>query len=322
MHADTDIVVGDGHRLGRVQSHAHAYRSLLRPVVIRQCDLRVERTAKRVLCAAERDEHRVARASEIVTAMARERVAQQRPVLVQHRAVALGAELREQLRRAFDIAEQERHGAGRSHRDRVSSFHAADWRRCKGCGRRSAESSAFRLSEFERPLVILPRLRSAPPPRAIPMIERTRKFLDRLGPGLITGAADDDPSGIATYSQAGAQFGLNMLWPMLFTYPLMVAVQAVCARVGRVTGQGLAFNLREVFPNWAVVILVALLFVANTINIGADIAAMGASAQLLAGHGQMLFTVMFAAVSLALQVLVPYHRYVKMLKWLTLVLFA
>jgi len=146
--------------------------------------------------------------------------------------------------------------------------------------------------------------------------------LGRLGPGLITGAADDDPSGIATYSQAGAQFGLNMLWPMLFTYPLMVAVQAVCARVGRVTGQGLAFNLREVFPNWAVVILVALLFVANTINIGADIAAMGASAQLLAGHGQMLFTVMFAAVSLALQVLVPYHRYVKMLKWLTLVLFA
>jgi len=146
--------------------------------------------------------------------------------------------------------------------------------------------------------------------------------LGRLGPGLITGAADDDPSGIATYSQAGAQFGLNMLWPMLFTYPLMVAVQAVCARVGRVTGQGLAFNLREVFPNWAAVILVALLFVANTINIGADIAAMGASAQLLAGHGQMLFTVMFAAVSLALQVLVPYHRYVKMLKWLTLVLFA
>ena len=94
--------------------------------MIRQCDLRVERTAKRVLCAAERDEHRVARASEIVTAMARERVAQKRPVLVEHRAVALGAELRQQLRRALDVAEQERHGAGRSHRDGLSFFRAAE----------------------------------------------------------------------------------------------------------------------------------------------------------------------------------------------------
>jgi NRAMP (natural resistance-associated macrophage protein)-like metal ion transporter len=146
--------------------------------------------------------------------------------------------------------------------------------------------------------------------------------LGRLGPGLITGAADDDPSGIATYSQAGAQFGLDLLWPMLFTYPLMVAVQAICARIGRVTGRGLAYNLRQVFPRWAVVVLVLSLFVANTINIGADIAAMGASAQLLVGRGQMLFTMMFAAVSLLLQVLVPYRRYVKGLKWLTLVLFA
>jgi NRAMP (natural resistance-associated macrophage protein)-like metal ion transporter len=142
----------------------------------------------------------------------------------------------------------------------------------------------------------------------------------RLGPGLITGAADDDPSGIATYSQAGAQFGLDMLWPMLFTYPLMVAVQAISARVGRVTGQGLAFNLRQVFPRAVVILLVASLFVANTINIGADISAMGASAQLLAGHGQMLFTILFALFSLILQVLIPYRRYVKVLKWLTLVL--
>ncbi len=146
--------------------------------------------------------------------------------------------------------------------------------------------------------------------------------IGRLGPGLITGAADDDPSGIATYSQAGAQFGLNMLWPMLFTYPLMVAVQAISARIGRVTGQGLAHNLRQVFPTWAVALLVLSLFVANTINIGADIAAMGASAQLLIGRGQMMFTIAFAAVSLLLQVLVPYRRYVKGLKWLTLVLFA
>jgi NRAMP (natural resistance-associated macrophage protein)-like metal ion transporter len=146
--------------------------------------------------------------------------------------------------------------------------------------------------------------------------------LGRLGPGLITGAADDDPSGIATYSQAGAQFGLNLLWPMLFSYPLMVAVQAISARIGRVTGQGLAYNLRQVFPTWAVALLVLSLFVANTINIGADVAAMGAAAQLLVGRGQMLFTIGFAAISLLLQVLVPYRRYVKGLKWLTLVLFA
>ena len=146
--------------------------------------------------------------------------------------------------------------------------------------------------------------------------------LGRLGPGLITGAADDDPSGIATYSQAGAQFGLNMLWPMLFAYPLMVAVQAISARVGRATGQGLAYNLKQVFPAWAVMLLVGSLFVANTINIGADVAAMGAAGQLLAGRGQMLFTIGLAALSLLLQVLIPYHRYVRILKWLTLVLIA
>ena len=146
--------------------------------------------------------------------------------------------------------------------------------------------------------------------------------LGRLGPGLITGAADDDPSGIATYSQAGAQFGLNMLWPMLVAYPLMVAVQAISARIGRVTGQGLAHNLKQVFPAWAVTLLVASLFVANTINIGADIAAMGAAAQLLVGRGEMLFTIAFAALSLVLQIVIPYQRYVRVLKWLTLVLLA
>lgn len=159
-------------------------------------------------------------------------------------------------------------------------------------------------------------------PTAVHTKRRLIVGLGRLGPGLITGAADDDPSGIATYSQAGAQFGLNMLWPMFFTYPLMVAVQAISARVGRVTGHGLAFNLKQVFPGWAVTLLVLSLFVANTINIGADIAAMGASAQLLAGGGQMLFTIGFAAVSLLLQVVVPYQRYVRVLKWLTLVLLA
>ena len=144
----------------------------------------------------------------------------------------------------------------------------------------------------------------------------------RLGPGLITGAADDDPSGIATYSQAGAQYGLNMLWTLVFTYPLMVAIQVISARIGRVTGKGLAANLQAVFPRPTVAGLVAALFVANTINIGADIAAMGAAAELLVGWGSQIFTVVAALISLALQVFVPYHRYVKYLKWLTLVLFA
>lgn len=146
--------------------------------------------------------------------------------------------------------------------------------------------------------------------------------LGRLGPGLITGAADDDPSGIATYSQAGAQFGLNMQWTMVLTYPLMVAVQVICARIGRVTGEGLAANLLHIFPRPTVTLLVAFLFMANTINIGADLAAMGAAAELLVGAGAMLFTIAAAVICLTLQVMVPYHSYVRFLKWLTLVLFA
>jgi NRAMP (natural resistance-associated macrophage protein)-like metal ion transporter len=144
----------------------------------------------------------------------------------------------------------------------------------------------------------------------------------RLGPGLITGAADDDPSGIATYSQAGAQFGLNMLWTIAFTYPLMVAVQLISARIGRVTGAGLAANFCKTFPRPVVTGLAALLFVANTINIGADLGAMGAAAALILGRGATAFTIVFAIVSLGLQLFVPYHRYVRVLKWLTLALFA
>ncbi|MCY1288673.1 Divalent metal cation transporter MntH [compost metagenome] len=157
-----------------------------------------------------------------------------------------------------------------------------------------------------------------------PVVHRMRRaaLFERLGPGLITGAADDDPSGIATYSQAGAQFGANMLWIMFFLYPLMSSMQMISARIGRVTGHGLAANMRRIFPDWAVTGLVALLFIANTINIGADLAAMGAAAELVLGRGHHLFSLLFAVVSLTLQVLVPYHRYVRYLKWLTLVLFA
>ncbi|NYT42725.1 divalent metal cation transporter [Sphingomonas sp. R-74633] len=144
----------------------------------------------------------------------------------------------------------------------------------------------------------------------------------QLGPGLITGAADDDPSGIATYSQAGAQFGYGLMWTMLLTYPLMSAVQLVSAHIGRVTGQGLAQNMRDLLPKWLLTLLVTVLFIANTINIGADIAAMGDAAQLVVGWGDHWFTIAFALFSLVLQALVPYHRYSRVLKWLTLSLFA
>ena len=144
----------------------------------------------------------------------------------------------------------------------------------------------------------------------------------KLGPGLITGAADDDPSGIATYSQAGAQFGYGLMWTMVLTYPLMTAVQLVSAHIGRVTGRGLARNMREVLPRWLLTLLVGILFVANTINIGADIAAMGDAAQLVLGWGDHGFTIFFALLCLVLQVFISYHRYAHVLKWLTLSLFA
>ena len=146
--------------------------------------------------------------------------------------------------------------------------------------------------------------------------------LARVGPGLITGAADDDPSGIATYSQAGAQFGLNMLWTMLVSYPLMAAVQSICARIGRVTGKGLAVNIKQAFPAWVLFGAVGLLLVANTINIAADVATMGDVLALMIGGNRHLLTVALVAASLAAQVFVPYHSYVKFLKWLTLSLLS
>jgi NRAMP (natural resistance-associated macrophage protein)-like metal ion transporter len=145
----------------------------------------------------------------------------------------------------------------------------------------------------------------------------------RLGPGVITGAADDDPSGIATYSQAGAQAGFGLLWTVVLTWPLMVAVQSISARIGRVTGRGLAGNMVRIFPRPVVGVLVLLLFIANTINLGADLAAMGAAARLIAGAGsEQLYTAAFALFSLLAIVLIPYHRYVGLLKWFTFSLFA
>jgi NRAMP (natural resistance-associated macrophage protein)-like metal ion transporter len=143
-----------------------------------------------------------------------------------------------------------------------------------------------------------------------------------LGPGLITGAADDDPSGIATYSQAGAQFGLQMLWTLVLTFPFMAAVQSICARIGRVTGKGLTDNMRAVFPKSVVGMVVGLLLLANTLNVGADLAAMGDASQLVFGGNRHIFTIVLAVASLYLQVFVPYHSYVRYLKWITISLFA
>ena len=147
--------------------------------------------------------------------------------------------------------------------------------------------------------------------------------LKSLGPGLITGAADDDPSGIATYSQAGAQFGFNTLWTLVLTYPFMVGIQLASARIGRVTGLGLAGNIRRAYPVWLLYTLVFLLLVANIVNISADIAAMGEAARMVASIGSAhLYSFGFGLLCLALQLILPYSQYVRYLKWLTLGLLA
>jgi len=154
------------------------------------------------------------------------------------------------------------------------------------------------------------------------MIARTRRFLDRLGPGLITGAADDDPSGIATYSQSGAQFGLGMLWSVFLTTPLMVGIQIVSARIGRVSGHGIARNLRDHYPRPLLWFVVALLLVANTINIAADIGAMGEALRLVIDGPAHWYTVGFGILAVLMQLFLPYQRLAPVLKWLTLSLFA
>src|SRR5437870_614720 len=143
----------------------------------------------------------------------------------------------------------------------------------------------------------------------------------KLGPGLVTGAADDDPSGIATYSQAGAHFGYGLLWTVFLTTPFMIAIQLVSALIGRVTGQGIAANAKQHYPKPFVFILVSLLVVANTINIAADFAAMGEALYLVIGGFKHEHALIFAATSVLLQVFVPYQRYAPILKTLTLVLF-
>jgi len=147
-------------------------------------------------------------------------------------------------------------------------------------------------------------------------------LLAALGPGLITGASDDDPSGIATYSQAGAQFGYGLGWTLLLTYPLMAAIQLISARIGRVTGRGIAGNIRRYYAPSLLYPLVGLVLVANTINLGADLGAMGAAVKLLVGGPALLYVVAFGLGTVLLEVFMRYSRYVSVLKWLSLSLLA
>ena len=149
-----------------------------------------------------------------------------------------------------------------------------------------------------------------------------RLLLRSLGPGVITGAADDDPSGIATYSVAGAQLGTKLLWTALLTWPLMAAVQMMCARIGKVTGQGLAGNFKQRFPRWLLNVFIVALLVANTINIAADLAGMADAAEMLSGIKSQVFVVVFAVLISWATVRLHYHQIANVLKWLVLVLFA
>ena len=152
--------------------------------------------------------------------------------------------------------------------------------------------------------------------------EKGNGFAQRLGPGLITGAADDDPSGIATYSQAGSQFRFGLAWTLLLTTPLMIGIQMLSARIGWVTGEGLGANIAKICPRWITFVLVTLLVSANTINIAADIGAMGEAVRLLAGGPLVLYVLGFGALSIVAQVYFSYERTVRILKWLTLALFS
>jgi Mn2+/Fe2+ NRAMP family transporter len=155
------------------------------------------------------------------------------------------------------------------------------------------------------------------------VVAPTKPHLFRLlGPGLISGASDDDPSGIATYSQAGAQFGFAITWTLLLTFPLMATIQEISGRIGRTTGRGIAANVARHYPNWTLQSIVALLLIANVINVGADLGAMGDAVQLLIGGPRPLYVVLFGGLCALLQVFVQYSRYVGVLKWLTLSLFT
>ena len=172
--------------------------------------------------------------------------------------------------------------------------------------------------ERERP----PAPSQDPAQRTPPKGVTKKGLLETLGPGLVTGASDDDPSGIATYSQVGAQFGFGMLWTMLFSYPLMCGIQEISGQIGRVTGRGLAGNLRKFYPPALLYGIIGLMLVANVINLGADIGAMGAAVKILIGGPALVYATLFALVSVTMETFMPYDRYAKVLKWLCAALFA
>lgn len=155
------------------------------------------------------------------------------------------------------------------------------------------------------------------------LLENGKEYINKLGPGLITGAADDDPSGIATYSQTGAQYGTGLLWLAAWTFPLMAMVQEMCARIALVTGQGLAANIKHAYSRKVLYVCTFLLLIANTLNIGADLGAMAKAVQLVSPNLSFVFLVIFIGiVGLLLQVFIPYKKYAKYLKWLVVALFA
>lgn len=154
-------------------------------------------------------------------------------------------------------------------------------------------------------------------------VQKAKDFWHILGPGLTTGAADDDPSGIATYSQTGAKYGFGLLWLAAFTFPLMAVVQEMCARIGLATGRGLASNIRIHFPRWVLIVCTILLFVANTFNLGADLGSMAEATRLLLPHIDFTWLVIFFTIlCLFLQIFTSYKKYARYLKWLALVLFS
>jgi Mn2+/Fe2+ NRAMP family transporter len=160
------------------------------------------------------------------------------------------------------------------------------------------------------------------PESQLPVSHPRATLLRLLGPGVIAGAADDDPSGIATYSQAGAQFGFQQLWSVVFTFPFMVTIQLISARIGRVTGKGIIANARLIYPEWIVILLVLLIVVVNTLNIAADLAAMGSAINLVIGGPASIYALGFGLFCAFTEIFVPYRRYSHVLKWLTLVLFV
>jgi NRAMP (natural resistance-associated macrophage protein)-like metal ion transporter len=190
------------------------------------------------------------------------------------------------------------------------SLRSRDWRRFR------AGSAALLEQSLSKSDVATFSVETSAPSRWI------RALLKSLGPGIITGAADDDPSGIATYSVAGAQLGTKLLWTALLTWPLMAAVQIMCARVGKVTGQGLAANFKQRFPRWLVLVFVTALLVANTINIAADLAGMADAACMLSGVNSHWFVAAFALLISWATIRLQYHQIANVLKWLVLVLLA